>query len=293
MSAQRGHLVTAGRYDGLDLVGEICRLVIITTVPRANSEIDRFMSSYLGDATFLQQRVGQRVTQAIGRANRTPEDYALYLGLDPRFAHVLASHHVQQAIPEHARSTVMSALEVYDRGLAGAYDACDEFWNDKSRGATPQTRAHPHRRRPGRSADVGSRASSATHEIAAATELWLGSYSRSADFARQAYSDLVNVGEPEHAAFWKHVEAHAHYARGDGAGLAASRAALKVAIENGPRTAWFRRLERLVEALDGREVRIGGLDSSFLLWDEWLRDFGSDRLDAYLSRARADLSVHT
>jgi hypothetical protein len=30
--------VTAGRYDGLDLAGDICRLVVISSVPQASSE---------------------------------------------------------------------------------------------------------------------------------------------------------------------------------------------------------------------------------------------------------------
>ena len=46
-----GNLVTAGRYDGLDLPGDICKLVIITTVPQASSEFERFVVAYLGDAS--------------------------------------------------------------------------------------------------------------------------------------------------------------------------------------------------------------------------------------------------
>jgi len=41
--APQGQLVTAGRYDGLDLPGDICKLVIITTVPQASSEFERFV----------------------------------------------------------------------------------------------------------------------------------------------------------------------------------------------------------------------------------------------------------
>ena len=53
-----GNLVTAGRYDGLDLPGDMCKLVIITTVPQASSEFERFVVAYLGDASFMRHRVG-------------------------------------------------------------------------------------------------------------------------------------------------------------------------------------------------------------------------------------------
>ncbi|MEV4239259.1 hypothetical protein AB0J47_29235 [Nocardia sp. NPDC049737] len=39
--APLGHLVTAGRYDGLDLAGDVCKLVVITTVPQSSSEFER------------------------------------------------------------------------------------------------------------------------------------------------------------------------------------------------------------------------------------------------------------
>jgi len=96
-AARRGHLVTAGRCDGLDLAGDFCKLVIVTTVPQASSEFERFVVAYLGDASFMRHRVGQRVTQALGRANREPGDRSLYLGLDPTFAQILADPAVSMA----------------------------------------------------------------------------------------------------------------------------------------------------------------------------------------------------
>jgi hypothetical protein len=45
-----GHLVTAGRYDGLDFDGDVCRLVVLPGVPAASTEFERFVMAYLGDA---------------------------------------------------------------------------------------------------------------------------------------------------------------------------------------------------------------------------------------------------
>jgi hypothetical protein len=81
-STPQAHLVTAGRFDGFDFPDDTCRLVIIPSVPAASSEFERFAVAYLGDATYMRHRVGQRLTQALGRANRTATDSALYLGLE-------------------------------------------------------------------------------------------------------------------------------------------------------------------------------------------------------------------
>ena len=99
----RGQLVTAGRFDGLDLAGDLSRLVVLPGVPAASTEFERFVMAYLGDATFMRHRVGQRVTQALGRANRRDGDWAMYLGLTPGFGTVLAQSAVRQAIPIDVR----------------------------------------------------------------------------------------------------------------------------------------------------------------------------------------------
>jgi len=101
-----------------DNMGDICKLVIITSVPQASSEFERFVVAYLGDASFMRHRVGQRVTQALGRANRTKTDRALYLGLDPRFAQILADPAVRASIPAAAVPTFREALELFDDGCS-------------------------------------------------------------------------------------------------------------------------------------------------------------------------------
>ncbi len=287
-----GHLVTAGRYDGLDLPGDICKLVIITTVPQASSEFERFVVAYLGDASYMRHRVGQRVTQALGRANRATSDRSMYLGLDPTFAQVLADPAVRASIPEGTQPTIRAALELYDEGWAATAGACREFWRAPSPAAPAPpaaAAATPRRRpRPGRAAGGSGEVASASNEVAAATDLWVGDHAGAAKNARQAAELLAAAGETEHAAFRRYVEAHAHYDRGRAEDLAAARSALEQATANGPRTTWFRRLARAIADLAGAEKRADDTDRFFLAWDEWRREVGG-RLDAALSLGRTQL----
>ena len=291
--APQGQLITAGRYDGLDFPGDTCNLVIITTVPQASSEFERFVVAYLGDATFMQHRVGQRVTQALGRANRTATDRSLYLGLDPTFAQILADPAVQASIPEGTKPIIRAALELYDQGAAATANACRAFWQaSQPSGANtaPIEQAAPRRRpRPGRSTGGSSEVASADAEVSAATDLWIRDHGAAAKKARQAADLLSAAGETEHAAFWRYVQAHALFDRGRNEDLAAARTALEDATTNGPRTAWFRRLSRTVADLKGHDRSADDTDRLFLAWDEWCREAGR-RLDRELSEGHTLLT---
>jgi hypothetical protein len=291
IAAADGHLVTAGRYDGLDLPGDVCKLVIITTVPQASSEFERFVVAYLGDASFMRHRVGQRVTQALGRANRTPTDRSLYLGLDPTFAQMLADPAVRASIPAGTRPVVREALELYDEGWPATQTACAAFWSPTSAppAAEPGPPARPGRVRPGRAAGGTGEVASADAEVSAATDLWVGDHASAAQRAKEASELLAAAGETEHAAFWRYVQAHAHFDRGRREGHAAAQAALEEAIANGPRTAWFRRLARTSAMLAGSQQAADDTDRLFLAWDEWRREAGG-RLDQVLTAGRGLLT---
>ncbi|MDQ4044018.1 MAG: DEAD/DEAH box helicase family protein, partial [Chloroflexota bacterium] len=236
LQSTSGHLVTAGRYDGFDFAGDRCRLVILPSVPAASTEFERFVMAYLGDATFMRHRVGQRVTQALGRANRQEGDWALYLGLSPSFGTLLAQSAVQSAIPSDVRPIIDDALARLSDGWAGARAAAREFW-DRSSVERPQPGPEG-RRRPGR-ARPASVSGSAEHEVEAVTRLWLGDHERAASEAHKAAELLLDAGEREHGAFWAYVAAQAEHA-----GKSPSRAidALASVTNDAPATAWFVRL---------------------------------------------------
>ena len=83
--APQGHLFVAGRYDGMDFNANECRLVVITTLPRAINLQEEFISAYLRDFGFMRRRLNQRIVQALGRCNRSDEDFGVYVLADQRF----------------------------------------------------------------------------------------------------------------------------------------------------------------------------------------------------------------
>ncbi|MYB77618.1 MAG: DEAD/DEAH box helicase, partial [Chloroflexi bacterium] len=76
--SETGHLFVGGRFDGMDFNGNECRMVVLTTLPRAINTQEEFISAYLRDSGFMRERLNQRVIQALGRCNRADGDYAVY-----------------------------------------------------------------------------------------------------------------------------------------------------------------------------------------------------------------------
>ncbi|MCE7009975.1 hypothetical protein LWC34_45290 [Kibdelosporangium philippinense] len=289
----RAHLVTAGRFDGLDFPGETCRLVIIPSVPAASTEFERFVMAYLGDAAYMRHRVGQRVTQALGRANRSETDSALYLGLDAGFANALADSTVRASLGSDVQQVVRRALELHGKGWSAVIATAQHFWRThRDHIEAPETPAsaasRSGRARPGRKVTGAAGVDSADNEVEAINRLWLGDYRSAADYAQTAGEKLADGNEPEHSAFWRYVQAHALYLQHDNRSARAAQDAIKQAITSAPRTAWFVRLSRTADELKGSNIAPATHDSLFLEWDKWIREVGS-KLPGRLARARTML----
>ena len=69
--------VLANRYDGIDLIGDECRYLIIYGLPESTNLQERFIISRLGASVLFRVRIRTRVTQAAGRCTRSSTDYAL------------------------------------------------------------------------------------------------------------------------------------------------------------------------------------------------------------------------
>ena len=69
----------ANRYDGIDLPGDACRLVVLEGLPDSTTLLERFMSGRARAGTALAERVRTRVVQGAGRCTRGPGDLAVVI----------------------------------------------------------------------------------------------------------------------------------------------------------------------------------------------------------------------
>lgn len=75
-SKDKAVAVIANRYEGIDLVGDECRLLVVQGLPRATHLQERFLVHRMASKILLDDRIMTRISQAVGRCTRSATDYA-------------------------------------------------------------------------------------------------------------------------------------------------------------------------------------------------------------------------
>lgn len=279
-----GHLVAAGRYDGMDFPGETCRVEVVPEVPVATSDLEEFVSAYLRDAPFAEARFAQRVAQALGRCNRGEEDRAAYLLTDPEFLGRFSRQRVLDALPDDVRGDVFAALDRADGGFVCALDDAARFLDGQE---LVSSTAPPRR-------TSAAAESTATDEVNGTLALWREDYGRAAELFDRVAQGLGQARE--HRAFWLAMRAlallrAAEY--GDRAAEPQARAALRAAASTGALSTFFTRL-RLAEARIQGAVTGQTPDEQgelFAMWDRLIDRHGTagPQFDRWCTRLLADL----
>jgi replicative superfamily II helicase len=73
----RGPFVFASRYDGIDLAGDACRLLVLDGLPTATNSYELFRAEVLRGNSSINVGLAQRIEQAIGRGTRGSGDYCV------------------------------------------------------------------------------------------------------------------------------------------------------------------------------------------------------------------------
>ena len=125
--AAQGHLFVAGRFDGMDFRADECRIVILTTLPRATDLQEEFLVSYLRDAKFMNKRLNQRIVQALGRCNRSEDDYGLYLLADQHFATYFSPESSREGLPRNIVAEIDMAQDAAETDLQEVVGEIEQF----------------------------------------------------------------------------------------------------------------------------------------------------------------------
>lgn len=74
-----GPLALANRYDGIDLRGDSCRVLIMSGLPKGSSDYELFRGVALLGGRSISSATAQRIEQGIGRGARGAGDYCVVL----------------------------------------------------------------------------------------------------------------------------------------------------------------------------------------------------------------------
>lgn len=138
-----GLVVLVARYDGVDLPGDACRVLIIDGLPERYSPQERVEAAAIGDTAEMSVQQVQRIEQGMGRGVRATDDYCAVILLDPRLVSRLYDAADRELLSPGTRAQYELSVEFAKngRGQDMAYfdEAIDAFlardtgWTDASR----------------------------------------------------------------------------------------------------------------------------------------------------------------
>lgn len=75
-------MVFLNRYDGIDLAGDSCRILVLDGLPNAQTVRERYISIVRESSPFINAQIAQTVEQGLGRSVRSGSDYCSVFILD-------------------------------------------------------------------------------------------------------------------------------------------------------------------------------------------------------------------
>jgi hypothetical protein len=105
-------LALAARYDGIDLPGDACRVLVLTGLPVGESLVDRFTDQTLRIERLRAAHVATRVVQAIGRIFRSNTDHGAVIVSNIELERWLSDPQNQRYMPELLQRQVQLGFEL-------------------------------------------------------------------------------------------------------------------------------------------------------------------------------------
>jgi hypothetical protein len=76
VSSDNGIAILANRYDGIDMDGDKCHMLVLGNLQSATHLQEKFLTSRMAASILFNERIRTRIIQAIGRCTRSDVDYA-------------------------------------------------------------------------------------------------------------------------------------------------------------------------------------------------------------------------
>ena len=297
--SETGHLFVGGRFDGMDFNGDECRMVILTTLPRAINTQEEFISAYLRDSGFMRERLNQRVIQALGRCNRADGDYAVYALADRRFAtyfglesnkadlprNIVAELDMGQDAADDEAAALCASVEKFLGGDFSEYDKqLTEYLSDVPTDKTQTTITD----------------TSADEVVGWSAMFWSENFLVAQQRFERCWESAKKDGLLEIGALHGWHRAKALYLQGlrsDGSAEQKALETLEAAIQRGGQSAWFNRLRGSLNRARKMSGESGeAFDDDYFVeiiraFDELLDQYGNTgvRFEQYCNRTAEQL----
>ena len=78
-TTSQSKLLLAARYDGIDLPGDTCRVMVIDDLPMGVGQLEKYLWEYLRLSNSLRSTIASRIVQSFGRISRGMSDHGVVL----------------------------------------------------------------------------------------------------------------------------------------------------------------------------------------------------------------------
>jgi Helicase C-terminal domain/DEAD/DEAH box helicase len=196
VSEERAALLLANRYDGIDLPGDDCRLVVLTGLPANTHLQERFLLETLGARQILGERIRTRFIQGSGRATRSSRDYAAVLIRGEGLTDFCSRDEEVFAMPPQLQAELRFGLDNSENPDQDPTELLHQFWEQGEEWAKADAflKADTHeqvRREPDGSDALGA---AAKPEVLCWRALWGGDLAHAVDLAQEV-TDALSGGE--------------------------------------------------------------------------------------------------
>lgn len=214
VAAPHAVCVAAGRYDGIDLAGDECRLLIVDNISTATSLQERFFVQRTAARALLSDRIQTRIVQAFGRCTRGDTDYAAVVVLGDDVDRYVGSPEERRHFhPELQAELAFGIAQSKTQTLSGFVENLQHFLNQSS--AWEQASSEILKLR-----DDATQASrealkdlekSVIDEVQYGVAMWNGDYLAALASARSVLGHLVHADLRGYRALWNYLAGSAAF----------------------------------------------------------------------------------
>lgn len=304
--ADRGTLLAPNRYDGMDLAGDACRMMLMLNLPSASHPQDQFLDGRLRAKEVLAERVRTRIVQGFGRCTRGPRDYSVVVVAGDELVNYLSRHENLEALPVELQAELAfgklasqnspeDVLSLIDSALAQ-----DTLWQTEAEPTLSSMRAEMTTSQSSASSKLGQ---TTVNEVLAWQASWGGDWARAGQYAQAVFEALTEPPLKPYRALWAYLGASwfglANVQNESGLALKAETL-MKEARAAAAGTTWLRELDRstpdaviteemddgavasIIDLLNGRFRKLGKYDKSHARMMAGLSDVESTGYEAAL-----------
>jgi len=248
--------VAAGRYDGIDLAGDECRLLIVDNISTATSLQERFFVQRTAARALLSDRIQTRIVQAFGRCTRGDTDFAAVVVLGDDVGRYVGSLEERRHFhPELQAELAFGIAQSKTQTLAGFVENLQHFLNQSDAWEQASSKILQLR-------DSATQASgealkdlekSVIDEVQYGVAMWDGNYLAAIASARSVLGHLVHADLRGYRALWNYLAGSAAFLHSnlDAKYAEVSRQFYLAAATAAPSLSWLHKIALAPESEDG------------------------------------------